>query len=133
MKKILFTIFLLVISSKSFSQNDDFQYVTSAKDGTEVYLYFEKDNYDTKEFWLKIVPPIKTGKNKKGKLIKTGGGSSVQFYKLDCSEKTYSTSDGVIYDRNGEIIEKIYNDSYNDKIIPGTVMSAVYRYVCETE
>lgn len=133
MKKILPIILLFIISSKSFSQNDEFQYVASAKDGTEVYLYFEKENGDIKEFWLKIVNPIKTGKNKKGKLIKTGGGSSVQFYKLNCSEKTYSTSDGVIYDRNGEAIEKIYIDSYDDRIIPGTIMNAVYKYICETE
>ncbi len=101
MKKILPIILLFIISSKSFSQNDEFQYVTSAKDGTEVYLYFERDNNGTKEFWLKIINPIKTIKNKKGQLIKSGGDSSVQFYKLDCSEKRYSTSDGVIYDRNG--------------------------------
>jgi len=133
MKKILFTILLFIVYSKSFSQNDDFQYITSTKDGTEIYLYFEKDNDGTKEFWLKMINPTKTAKNKKGQLIKSGGDSSVQFYKLDCSEKRYSTSDGVIYDRTGKVIQKIYSDSYNDKVIPGTVMSAVYRYVCETE
>ena len=132
MKKILLII-LFIISSKSFSQNDEFQYVTSTKDGTEIYLYFEKDNDGVKEFWLKMINPIKTVKNKKGKLIKTGGDSSVQFYKLNCSEKRYSTSDGVIYDREGKVTQKIYIDSYDDKIIPGTVLSAVYRYVCETE
>ena len=133
MKKILLTILFFIISSKSFSQDDEFQYVTSTKDGTEVYLYFERDNDGTKEFWLKIINPIKKIKNKKGKLIETGGDSSVQFYKLNCSDKRYSTSDGVIYDRNGKVIQKIYIDSYDDKIIPGTVLSAVYRYVCESE
>ncbi|QLC65554.1 hypothetical protein LPB248_04375 [Flavobacterium sp. LPB0248] len=133
MKKILFTILLFIVYSRSFSQNDEFQYVTSAKDGTEIYLYFEKDNDGTKEFWLKMINPTKTGKNKKGQLIKTGGDSSVQFYKLDCTEKRYSTSDGVIYDRNGKVLQKIYIDSYNDKVMPGTVMSAVYKFVCEIE
>lgn len=133
MKKILLTILLFTIYTKSFSQNDEFQYVTSTKDGTEIYLYFEKDNDGIKEFWLKMINPIKTVKNKKGKLIKTGGDSSVQFYKLNCSEKRYSTSDGVIYDREGKVIQKIYSDSYDDKIIPGTVLSAVYRYVFESE
>ena len=133
MKKILFTILFIILYTKAFSQNDEFQYVTSTKDGTDIYLYFEKDNDGTKEFWLKIINPIKTSKNKKGKLTKTGGDSSVQFYKLNCSEKRYSTSDGVIYDRNGKVSQKIYIDSYDDKIIPGTVLSAVYRYVCETE
>lgn len=133
MKKILYTILFFILYSKSFSQNDEFQYVTSTKDGTEIYLYFEKDNDGIKEFWLKIIHPIKTAKNKKGKLIKTGGESILQFYKLNCSEKRYSTSDGVIYDRNGKVIQNIYTDSYDDKVIPGTVMSAVYRYVCESE
>lgn len=133
MKKILYTILLFIVYNKSFSQNDEFQYVTSAKDGTEIYLYFEKDNDGVKEFWLKIINPIKSIKNNKGKLIKTSGDSTVQFYKLDCSEKRYSTSDGVVYNRNGKVIQKIYIDSYNDKVIPGTIMSAVYRYVCETE
>jgi len=133
MKKIFFLTLFIIIYSKSFSQNEEFQYVTSTKDGSDVYLYFERDNNGTKEFWLKIINPIKTIKNKKGQLIKSGGDSSVQFYKLDCSEKRYSTSDGVIYDRNGKVSQKIYIDSYNDKIIPGTVLSAVYRYVCETE
>ncbi|WP_149208049.1 surface-adhesin E family protein [Flavobacterium johnsoniae] len=131
MKKIFFLALFIMICNKSFSQSDEFQYVTSAKDGTEIYLYFEKGNDDIKEFWLKIINPTKTVKNKKGQLIKTGGDSSVQFYKLDCSEKRYSTSDGVIYDRSGKVIQKIYTDSYDDKIIPGTVMSSVYRYVCE--
>lgn len=133
MKKILFTILLCIISSKSFSQNDEFQYVASAKDGTEVYLYFEKDNDGTKEFWLKIINPIKTLKNKKGKLIKTGGDSTIEFYKLNCSDKTYSTSDGVVYNRNGEVIRKIYINAYDDRIIPGTIMSGVYKYICEIE
>lgn len=133
MKTILLTILFFISSSKSFSQNDDFQYVTSTKDGTGIYLYFEKDNDGIQEFWLKVINPIKTVKNKKGKLIKTGGDSSVQFYKLNCPEKRYSTSDGVIYDRDGKVIQKIYIDSYDDKIIPGTVLSAVYRYVCESE
>jgi hypothetical protein len=122
-----------MICNESFSQSDEFQYITSTKDGSEVYLYFERDHEGNKEFWLKVINPTKTVKNKKGQLIKTGGDSSIQFYKLDCSEKRYSTSDGVIYDRNGKVIQKIYTDSYDDKIIPGTILSAVYRYVCENE
>lgn len=133
MKQKLLIIIFFIITCKSFSQNDEFQYVTSSKDGTEVYLYFEKGNDQIKEFWLKIIDPTKTVKNKKGQSIKTGGDSIVQFYKLDCSEKRYSTSDGVLYDRNGKVVKKIYVDSYDDKIIPGTILSAVYRYVCETE
>lgn len=133
MKKVLLTILFFIISSKSFSQNDEFQYVVSAKDGTEVYILFEKDNYGIKEFWAKMVLPVKNVKNKKGKLIKIGGGYTLEFFKMNCSDKTYSTSDGIKYNENGDVIQTNYLESYNEKVIPGTVMSAVCRYICEIE
>lgn len=135
MKKTLFTLLILIISSKTFSQTDDeFQYVTSSKSGNEVYIHFEKDNYGTKEFWLKITEPIKTTKNKRGKLIKTGGGYTLEYIKMDCAEKEYSSSDAIKYDKNGNSTRRPeYYDTQGEKIIPGSVMSGVYRYICETE
>ncbi|POS00663.1 hypothetical protein Q361_1332 [Flavobacterium croceum DSM 17960] len=135
MKKLLFTILILAISSKTFSQTDDeFQYVTSSKSGNEVYIHFEKDNYGTKEFWLKMTEPIKTTKNKNGKIIKTGGGYSLEYITMDCSEKEYGSSNAVKYDRNGNPTQRPdYYDTHGEKIIPGSVMSAVHKYICETE
>ncbi|HSD06250.1 hypothetical protein [Flavobacterium sp.] len=135
MKKTLFTLLILIISSKTFSQTDDeFQYITSSKSGNELYIHFEKDNYGTKEFWLKITEPIKTIKNKSGKLIKTGGGYTLEYIKMDCAEKEYSSSDAIKYDKNGNPTRRPeYYDTQGEKIIPGSVMSSVYRYICETE
>jgi hypothetical protein len=133
MKKILLTLLFFIVYSKSFSQNDDFQYVVSAKDGTEVYVLFEKDNYGIKEFWVKMIPPFKNVKNKKGKLIKTGGGYTLEFFKMNCSDKTYSTSDGIKYNQNGDVVQTNYYETFDEKIIPGTVLSGVYKYICETE
>lgn len=135
MKKLLFTLLILTISSKAFSQTDDeFQYVTSSNSGIEVYIHFEKDNYGTKEFWLKMTEPIKTTKNKSGKIIKTGGGYSLEYITMDCSEKEYGSSDAVKYDRNGNPTQRPdYYDTQGEKIIPGSVMSAVHKYICETE
>ena len=134
MKKILFAFLLLIISNKSFSQSDDeFQYVTKSTDGTEVYIHFEKENYGTKEFWIKWVIPIKSTKNKNGKIIKSGGGHVLEYCKLDCSDKTYSLSDTIKYDRNGKAIGDNYSETYNEKVIPGSVMNGIYRFICEKE
>ncbi len=133
MKKIFFTLLFIIICQKSFSQDDEFKYVASSRDGTEVYVLFERDSYGTKEFWVKMVAPIKTIKNKKGKLIKTGGGYILTFFKMNCSSKTYSTSDGLEYNKEGEVIRRNFFDVYNEKVIPGTILSGVYKYVCETE
>jgi hypothetical protein len=120
---------------KSFSQsNDEFQYVTSSTSGTEVYVHFEKDNYGTKEFWVKITNPVKFKKGKNGKTFKTGGDYTLEYIKMDCSEKEYSSSNAVKYDKNGNATQRPeYYDTYKEKIIPGSVMSGVYKYICETE
>jgi hypothetical protein len=135
MKKLLFTLLILTISSKTFSQTDDeFQYVTSSKSGNEVYIHFEKDNHGTKEFWLKMTEPIKTTKNKSGKIIKSGGGYSLEYITMDCSEKEYASSNAVKYDRNGNPTHRPeYYDTHGKKIIPGSVMSAVHKFICKTE
>lgn len=132
-KNLLF--FLLFVSIKSFSQSDDeFQYVTSSKDGSEIYILFEKDSNGIKEFWIKIMFKEKNSKGKNGKIIKSGGGYMLEYIKMDCSEKEYSSTNAVIYDKNGDSKKRpIYYDSYNEKVIPGTVMSGVYKYFCELE
>ncbi|AIN75171.1 hypothetical protein O8E88_000461 [Flavobacterium psychrophilum] len=134
MKKILF-IFLLFISIKSFSQSDDeFQYITSSASGTQVYVHFEKDNYGTKEFWLKMTEPVKSTKGKNGRIIKTGGGYTLEYIKMNCSEKEYSSSNGVQYYKNGNSKHRPeYYDSNDEKIIPGSIMTAVYKFICENE
>ena len=56
------------------------------------------------------------------------------FVTLDCSDKTYSTSNMVMYDRLGKVTSRpSYLDEYNERVVPGSVMSALYRYVCNNE
>ncbi len=120
---------------KSFSQSDDeFQYITSSTSGTEVYVHFEKDNNGTKEFWLKMTEPLKTVKSKNGKIINTGGGYTLEYINMNCNEKDYSSSNALKYDKKGTASQRPeYYDTYDVKIVPGSVMSAVYRYICETQ
>lgn len=134
MRNLLFCFLLFIISANSFSQNDDeYQYVGSAKDGTKVYILFEKENYGMKEFWIKMINPVKTVKNKKGKLIKSGGGYTLEFCEMNCSAKTFSTSNGIKYNKNGDVAQRLYDDTYNERVIPGTIMDAIHNYICKTE
>ena len=135
MKKTLFTLLFLIVSCHTFSQSDnDFQYVTSSQSGKEIYIHFEKDNYGTKEFWLKMTEPVKTTKSKSGKIIKTGGGYTIEYIKMNCSEKEFSSSYTTKYDKNGNPTSlSSYYDVHDQKIVPGSVMSGVYRYICATE
>ena len=131
MRKIIITIILFIVSNLMYSQDsDDFQYVAAAENGSMVYVLFEKENYGTKEFWQKMTYPLKTIKGKSGKLTKSGGGYSLQYIKMNCAEKEYSSTDIIIYDRNGKSKNRPeYYDQHNAKVIPGSVMSAVHRYM----
>lgn len=126
----LFLFFSLIfISTSVYSQDDQFIHVTTANDGSKVFVKYEGKVYDSKQFWLKMNNPSKTIKNKNGKLIKSGGGYLMRFFELNCSTKTYSASDGVEYNNSGKVVKKLY-DIYNDRVIPGSVMDGVYEYVC---
>ena len=95
-------------------------------------MKFEDEIFNTKNFWVKMTNPIKTIKNKSGKYIKSGGGYTLQFMKLDCSYKTYSATDGVTYNSSGKVVRETF-DLYNERVIPGSIMEGIYRYVCIEE
>lgn len=134
MKKLLFTLFMLIVSTKSFSQsNDEYQYVTLSSDGSTYYVHLELCTQDTKKFWLKIISPNKTSKSKSGKIIKKGGDFTVKYLSVDCSFKEYTIYEESNFDKNGNLIssEQFSSyDRYSERIMPGTVMSAIYKYVC---
>lgn len=134
MKKTIFTFLLLLISFISYSQSsDDFIYVTTSVDKNDFYVLLEKNDDNTKEFWLKSVNPTKYVKGKNGKRVLTGGGYSLEYIIMDCSDKTYSTSNMVSYQKNKVTSRPDYLNTFNERIIPGSVMSAVYLYVCDIE
>jgi hypothetical protein len=53
---------------------------------------------------------------------------------MNCSEKEFSVSYSVKYDKNGNLKKLLdSNNSDYEKIIPSSLMFAVYKYICETE
>ena len=97
-----------------------------------MFVKQEDEVYDIKHYWVKLTNPLKTVKHKSGKYIKTGGGYTMQFMKLDCSDKTYSASNGVIYNSSGKVVRETF-DLYNERVIPGSIMEGVYDFVCLRE
>lgn len=135
MKKIIFSSLLLLVSFSSFSQDaEGYTEVATGKDGDVFSVYIQKSEGDNKEFWIKTATPIKTIKGKNGKTIKTGGEKVVWFMKMDCSERSYSTSDFVIFDKYGNSKNgSVTLNEYNKRVVPGTVVSIVCDYVCKNE
>ena len=131
MTKLFYLTLFLLMFNFSFSQSDeDFTYSTSDKKGCDYYIYIEKVNYSTTEVWVKRIEPLKTVKNKSGKYVKTGGGYVLQFMIINCSDREYDVRNRISYDRNGNVVESDDYVSYNNKVIPGSVMSGVFDSVC---
>lgn len=133
MKKILY-LMLFLTSTIAFSQSDeDFSYVTSDVKNNDYYVYIEKTNYSTVDAWIKKVEPIKTIKNKKGKIVKTGGGHTLQFIQMNCSEREFDIKESITYNKNGEVVSSNDYPSYNNKVVPGTVMAGILKAICNTD
>jgi hypothetical protein len=131
--KLFFTIAFLLFFNLSFSQlGENFSYATSGTDGTDYFVLIEKVTDSSKEVWVKKINPTKTVKNKKGNYIKTGGGHSMTFIIIDCSEKKYDIKERIAYDRNGKVIRNDDFPVYENRIVPGSVMSGIYNFVCNT-
>ena len=129
-KFFFFSIFLLM-SNYGFSQSDnDFLYARSDTKGGDYYVYIEKAEYGSKEIWIKKTEPLKTVKNKKGKYVKTGGGHTLQFVIIDCSNRKYDVKQRITYDKSGDVVDNNDFPSYDNKVIPGSVMSGIFDFVC---
>lgn len=135
MNKYLYAlIFVFVFYNISYSQSyDDFNYVTTSTKGTEFYVYIEKNTNYSKEVWVKFINPTKTIKNKKGKYVKVGGDFNVTFYTIYCSTKKYDSSKTVSYNKNGDITYSGDLQNYGERIIPGSVLSSIYDFVCNNQ
>lgn len=135
MKKIVFSLILLLVSFSSFSQDDEgYKVIAISKEGDIYSVYIEKSEGDITKFWLKVATPIKTIEGENGKTIIKGGDKMIHFVIMDCSEKTYSTSDYVYYDRFGKSGNGGSSfDKYNKRVIPGTNMNFIYNYICKKE
>lgn len=131
MKTNFFLALLLFLSfSKIYSQNEDFTYVTSSTNGEDYSVLIKKiDDYST-EIWVKNTVPIKSRKTKSGKIIKTGGGYKLTFMSIKCGDSTYDLGESIAYDKNGNVTSTTDIPSYDKRVVPGSVMSAIYDFVC---
>ena len=130
-------IIVLLFTSFLYSQDKEFEYVTSTNDGTEFYVLVEKtksEHTNSKtEFWLKTIFPIKSHKNKKGQLVKTGGEVLLQYITLDCIDKVYDSESGVLYDRHGKAKSTYISPEFHQRIIPNTIMENIHYDVCSLQ
>lgn len=115
----------------TFAQTDEFNFIGSTNDGDEYYVMIHKTNDYSTEIWIKKVEPIKTIKNKSGKMIKVGGGHNLTFATLRCDDLSYDLGESITYHKNGNVKDSDTIDSFNNKVVPGSIMSAVFKYVCE--
>jgi len=131
MKTKLFLMILFFLSiSKTYSQNEEFSYVTSSKSGEDYYVLMKKHNDYSTEIWVKKTEPIKYKKTKSGKTIKTGGGYNLTFMTIKCEESTYDLGESISYYENGNVKSNIDLSSYENRVIPVSVMEAIYNFVC---
>lgn len=132
--KLYSTIALLSFFNLCFSQSDEaFSYAASGTDGADYFVLIEKVSDSSKEVWVKKSNPTKTVKTKKGKYIKTGGGHSMTFFIINCSEKKYDIKERIVYDRYGKVTSNDDFPVYENRIVPGSVMSGIYNFVCNNE
>lgn len=134
MKKLFIIFILSFLPIHSFSQ-EDFKYATSSKDGTDYYIKIvEKDSeYGLLplKVWVKNTNKTKTFKNKKGKLVTTGGGYTLVLMEISCRSKTYIIKQSVTYNNAGNVTES--DDNYSPiskEIVPGSVMEGIFDSAC---
>jgi len=131
MKKIFLLLLFVISFNKIHSQTKEFTYVSSSVSGEDYYVLIEKYNDYSTEIWVKKTEPVKYKKNKSGKAIKTGGGHSLTFVTIKCGESTYDIGESITYYENGNIKSNIDISSYENRVIPDTVMSSLYNFVCK--
>ena len=124
-------IFIITFNLLSFAQSDEeFIYSTSDVQGSKYYIYIENKESGNDKVWIKRLDPEKTIKNKNGKIIKIGGGSTLNFVKINCSDKEYDQIEKIVYSKSGGVISSNDYHSFGNKVIPGSVMSGIFNSVC---
>ena len=136
MRKIKTTliVLLLMFLSPVYSQSEEeFKFIGSYDDGTEIYIKIEKEDIFSKEVWIKQINPTVSKKNKNGKYVKSGGDIILRFIIMDCENKTYDQKDVLLYSSNGKLKEQNqeYEYRYGLRIVPSTNMDEIRKKICE--
>lgn len=121
-------------SSNSVSSTSEdaegFTYVGNTKDGSEYLVRVEKRGYQSVNAWVKTKKPIKYVKNSKGKTVKIGGGYNLGYISLNCEERKYNIEEMIEYNSKSELVKQYKEGSYDNRIVPGTIMDKIYNYLC---
>lgn len=128
--KLLLLVFFLLSINKIYSQSDEFTYVSSDTKGEDYFVLIEKTNENSVELWIKNTVPIKYKMNKKQKKIKTGGGYCLTFVTINCNESSYDLGESISYYENGSVKNKSNFPTFDNKVIPGSIMSSIFNSVC---
>ena len=131
--KNIYLIICLLICTLTYSQEDSsWKYLGDSTDGSEIFMKLEDDSSNYKEAWIKTKKPFSSKKNKQGKIVKTGGGYTMGFWKVNCSEKTYSITNRITYNSKGNAISEgeEYYDPRDERVIPDTVGEAIFSNIC---
>ena len=132
MKKLLFVFLLGMLPTFIYSQ-DGFEYATTSKDGTDYYVKIVDDGsygFGVKA-WVKHTNKTKSFKNKKGKMVTTGGGYTLTLMEFSCNSKSYVVKQSVTYNKAGNVTSS--DDMFSPiskEIVPGTVMEGIFDAVC---
>lgn len=132
LKTKLLLLFLFFSSFIYAQENMNWKYLGDTNDGSEIYMKIENNDSYQKHAWIKTKKAFSSKKNKKDKIIKIGGGSTIGYWIVNCSEKTYSITNRISYNSKGTVISESdqYNDPSDERVIPDTVGEAIFTNIC---
>ncbi len=134
MRKILI-LFTIILSAYLYSQQEGFQYATTDKKGIDYYYKLERNNLYgmSQKVWIKYAAESKQVKNKKGKLINSGGGKVLTLFDISCQYNTYQILNTIKYNKKGEVIWSNNIPSTTENVVPGSLIEGIYEVICRKE
>lgn len=134
MRKILI-LFTIVLSAYLHSQQNVFQYATTDKKGVDYYYKLEGNSLYgiSQKVWIKYTAESKQVKNKKGKLISSGGGKVLTLFDISCQNNTYQILNTIKYNKHGEVIWSNNIPSSIENVVPDSLMEGIYETICSKE
>ncbi|AZA87550.1 hypothetical protein EG349_12480 [Chryseobacterium shandongense] len=131
MRKILLQ-FAVILSAYLYSQQGGFQYATTDNKGVDYYFKLEGSNLYglSQKVWIKYTAESRKIKNKKGKLINSGGGKVLTLFDISCQYNTYQILNTIKYNKNGDVIWSNNIPSSTENVVAGSVMEGIYEAIC---
>ncbi|MCS3532461.1 hypothetical protein [Chryseobacterium sp. JUb7] len=91
-----------------------------------------KQPTDFSSGWIKQQKFAQVIKNKKGKIIKTGEETTLQYWLCDCENEKYRIGEYITYGENG-IIGRGVNSEPAKRVIPESIGEFIFESFCKKE